>query len=160
MNHNLEMTLSELLKPALVLAKLPCASKDELISKLAAKVYEAGTPLPLSQKELLETINTREQIGGTLLPSGLSLPHARLKGFEDFIIVIATPAQPLYHDGQQIILSAMMITSQSGGPWYLEVLAALTKMSRNREYFTRLCSTENASDFLKILKESDPELAG
>jgi len=152
------MTLTELITPELVFLKITCASKDELIDKLVKSVYRTGREFPFSQEDLLETIYTREQIGGTLLPSGLSVPHARLKDFEDFAFALATPAEPLFHEGQRINLAAMMITSQSGGPWYLAVLAALTKISRDSEYLSRLCGAENPEDFICILEERNSEL--
>jgi len=153
------MTLTELITPELIFPKITCDSKDELIEKLAQRVYSTGREFPLSQEGLLETIYTREQIGGTLLPSGLSVPHARLKDFEDFVFALATPAQPLFHEGQEIHLTAMMITSLSGGPWYLTVLAALTKISRDSEYLSRLSGAENPDDFIRILRERNSELA-
>ena len=153
------MTLTELLKPGLVFPKIICATKDELISKLVEQVYSTGQEFPLSQEDLLKTIYTREQIGGTLLPSGLSIPHARINDFEDFAFALATPAQPLFHEGQEIRLAAMMITSQSGGPWYLAVLAALTKISRDAEFLSRLSGAETPEDFISILRERNPELA-
>ena len=153
------MTLTQLLKPELALAKVSCASKDELIIKLVQRIYDSNRDLPLSQGEMLKTINIREQIGGTLLPSGLSIPHARLKNFEGFVLALASPAEPLFYKEQEIRLAAMMITGQSGGPWYLPVLAALTKISRDKEYFSRLCGAENPGDFINILRERDCELA-
>jgi len=152
------MTLTELITPELVFPKVTCASKDELISKLAELIYNTGREFPLSREDLLETIYMREQIGGTLLPSGLSVPHARLKDFDDFVFALATPAQPLFHDGQEIYLAAMMITSQSGGPWYLSTLAALTKMSRDSNFLSRLGGAESPEDFIRILMERNPEL--
>jgi mannitol/fructose-specific phosphotransferase system IIA component (Ntr-type) len=153
------MTLSELLKPEMALLKTACASKDELIEKLVKRVYDTGWKLPIPKEKLLETIYLREHIGGTVLPSGLSIPHARLNIFEDFIFAIGTPSEPLFHEGINIRLTAMMITSQSGAPWYLAVLAALTKLSRDEEYFSRLCGAENSGDFLNILGERDVALS-
>ena len=153
------MTLTELIKPELVLPKITCASKDELIAKLVEQIYDTNGELPLSREDLLKIIDKREQIGGTLLPSGLSIPHARLENFENFIFTLGTPAEPLFHEGQQVRLAAMMITSQPGGPWYLPVLAALTKISKDEEYFSRLCGAENPENFISILRERNPELA-
>jgi len=152
------MTLTELIKPDLVFPKITCASKDDLISKLVECIYSTGREFPFSQKDLLETMYKREQAGGTLLPSGLSVPHARINGFEDFVFVLATPAEPLFHGGQEIRLAAMMITSQSGGR-YLAALAALTKISRDSGFLARLGGAENPEDFINILREHDPELA-
>jgi len=153
------MNLLELIKPKMVFPKIACASKDELISKLLDQVYGADGDFPLSRPDLLKTIYIREKIGGTLLPSGLSIPHARLKDFEGFAFALATPAEPLIHEGQEIRLALMMITSQSGGPWYLAVLAALTRISKEEAYFSRLCGAENTEDFISILRERDSLLA-
>ena len=142
----------------LVLPKMSCSSKDELISKLLECIYRTGRVLPLPQNEVLSKIQMREEIGGTLLPSGLSVPHARLKEYEGFILALGTPAVPILHEGIEIRLVALMISSQSGGLYYLPTLAALTKLSRDSEYFSRLGKAETAGDFIGILKERDLEL--
>ena len=152
------MTLVELIKPELIFTKIACVSKNDLIDKLVDGIYRAGLVFPITRQLLLETIRRREEIGGTLLPSGLSVPHARLGGFEGFVFAAATPAMPLFHNGQEIRLATMMITSQSGGPWYLEALAALTKLSRDVEYFTRLNKAQTPENFVDILKERSPLL--
>ena len=153
------MTLLELLLPDLVFPRIPCVSKNELISILVDRIYGSGREPPLPPNKMLSTIQLREEIGGTLLPSGLSVPHARLKDYEGFILALATPAEPLFHEGHQIHLMAVMISSQSGGPWYLPVLALLTKISRDSEYFARLCAAHNPEEFISVLKERDMELA-
>jgi len=152
------MTLSELLDSKLILLKTPCESKDELIATLVERIYAAGREVPLAQKDVLNIISMREKIGGTLLPSGLSIPHARLQNFEGFVLALATPAAPLFFESSQIRMMALMITSQSGAPWYLSVLAALTRISKNQEYFSRLCGADNPENFIRILRERDTEL--
>jgi len=152
------MTITKLLKNNLVLPKLSCSSRDELISKLLEHIYKTDRKLPLSANELRDKILMREKIGGTLLPSGLSIPHARIEDYEDFILAVGTPAEPLFHDGIQIRLMAMMISSQSGGAYYLTTLAAFTKLSRDAVYFSRLGDAASPEDFLKILEERDIEL--
>jgi len=152
------MTLSELLEDNLVLPRTACTSKDELISKLVERIYNTRQDLPFHQEELLNVINKRELIGGTLLPSGLSVPHARLKDYDGFTVAIGIPGEPLLYEGNQIHMMTLMITSQSGGPYYLPVLAAFTKISKNREFFFRLCGAENFKDFINILREQDPVL--
>ena len=157
-DHTSIMTLSELLDIDLVLPGIDCASKDELISKLVERVFSTDrTPL-LTQKEVLSKIHIREEIGGTLLPSGLSVPHARIDNYEGFVLAIGIPMKPIFHNEIQIRLMALMISSLSGAPYYLPTLAALTKNSRDGEYFSRLCGTENPEDFLSVLRERDQEL--
>ena len=153
------MTLTELLKPHLILTKADCASKDELISKLVELLYAKDNKPPLPLEEVLDRIKKREVIGGTLLPSGLSVPHARIIDYEDFVIVMGTPKEPIFQDKVQVRLMALMLSSQSGGPYYLPTLALLAKISRDEDFLPRLCGTNNAEEFINTLKERDAELA-
>jgi PTS system nitrogen regulatory IIA component len=154
-NDTLIMTLLELTKPELILINAPCASKDNLIITLIEQIYSAGFKPPVLQDDLLQTILKREQIGGTLLPSGLSVPHARIGGFDGFILTFGMSKEPLFHEGTQIRLMALMVSSQSGGLFYLPTVAALTKISRDAAFLSNLCKAENAEEFISLLKEKD-----
>ena len=157
-DHTLSMTLSEMLREELVLPKIACTSKDELISKLVDRILETDKNLPFLKNEVMNIVNMREQIGGTLLPSGLSIPHARLRNFEGFVLALGTPQEALFHEGLQIHMMALMFTSQSGGAYYLPVLAALTKISKDREFFARLCEAGNSAGLIQLIREQDMEL--
>jgi len=152
------MTLVELLRPELILTNVPCASKEDLIKSIVEKIYSAGMAPPVSQDVLLDAILVREQIGGTLLPSGLSVPHARLKDFEGFIMALGTTGEPLFYEGTKLYLMALMISSQSGGQHYLPAVAALTKISRDAEFLSLLSRAENAESFIGLMKERDQQL--
>ena len=143
----------------LILPRVACTSRDELTSKLLEKIYSINSDLPLIHDDVLHAISMREQIGGTLLPSGLAVPHARLKNFEGFILAFGTPAEPLIHEGIEIRLMALMISSQSGVPWYLQVLAELTKLSRDGSFLSRLSAAETPAEFMSVFHERDPEIA-
>jgi len=153
------MTLSELLADDLVHLKIKCVSKNELITALLEKVYNTDRKPHFSVKEVMDKIQMREEIGGTLLPSGLSAPHARLKDYEGFVLAIGTPAECIVQAGVQIKMMALMISSQSGGLYYLPTLASLAKLSRDGEYFSRLCRAESREVFFDILNERDAEFA-
>jgi len=152
------MTLVELLRPELILTNTVCASKDELIRIIVEKVYNAGMAPPVSQDALMDSIIKRELIGGTLLPSGLSVPHARLKDFEGFILAVSTIKEPLFCERTQLHLMALVISSQSGGPYYLPAVAVLTKISRDTEFLSRLSRAENADGFIGLMREKDQQL--
>jgi len=152
------MTLSKLLTPGLVQVKIVCASKDELITHLVKSIYVTDLKVPLPYEDLLEAIFKREQIGGTLFPSGLAVPHSRLGNYEDFILALGTSKEPIFHEGLQVRLMALMLSSQSGGPYYLPTVAALIKISRDGEYFSRLCNAGSTGDFISLLMERDQEL--
>jgi len=152
------MTLVELLEPELILTNTVCDSKDGLITSLVEKIYSAGMAPPISQDVLLQAILKREQIGGTFLPSGLSVPHARIKDFDGFVMALGTAKEPLFHEGTQVRLMALMVSSQSGGPYYLPAVAALTKISRDAAFLSLLSRMENAEGFISLMREKDQQL--
>ena len=149
------MTLSELLKPELLLVKDASTSKDDLIARLVEKICASEKEFLQSQNDLLELIYKREHIGGTLLPSGLSVPHARLGNMEGFVFAMGTTNRPIIFEGVHLRLMVVMISSQTGVPFYLPTVAALTKLSRDGDYFSRLCDANDSNEFIKILKEKD-----
>ena len=149
------MSLHNLLVSSLILPKVECDSKNQLISLLADRIYDYGISLPVNKSSLVKIIHTREEVGGTLLPSGLSVPHARLKDYNDFVIAIGIPAKPVFSEGLQIRMMALMISSNTGGPHYLKSLAELTKISRNKDEFFRLCSAESPEEILRIIAEEN-----
>jgi PTS system nitrogen regulatory IIA component len=155
LEHTLTMYFSELLASKRIFPKIKCSSKDELLAITLEKIYETGEKFPLSMEEVLQAMNVREKIGGTMLPSGLSIPHTRLKDYEGFVIALATPSEPIFYEGIQVRLMSMMLTSQQGGPHYLPCLAVLTKLSKDSKLFSRLCKEEDPEKFLLIIKEND-----
>ncbi|MCL2069615.1 MAG: PTS sugar transporter subunit IIA [Treponema sp.] len=152
------MYLSELLANERIYPKIACSSKDELLSIVLEKIYHSSEKFPLSQEELLKALDLREKIGGTMLPSGLSIPHARIKEYEGFVLALATPSEPIFYEGIQVRMMSMMLTSQQGGPNYLPCLAALTKLSRDPELFSILCDEVDPEKFLLAIKGKDLEL--
>ena len=152
-DHTLYMNLLELLKPELMIIRAGSTSKDALIAEIVDRIYDTYRDIPVPKEELLNSIDIREKIGGTVLPSGLSVPHSRLKDYDEIVIALATPAEPIFHDGTQIRLMTLMLSSQSGGPYYLPAVATFTKISRDEDYFNRLCEAENLTAFLRILRE-------
>ena len=152
-DHTLLMNLLELLKPELMIIKAGSTTKDELIAEIVERIYETYNDIPIPKEELLGSIDIREKIGGTTLPSGLAVPHSRLKDYDEIVIALATPAKSITNEGTKIRLMTLMLSSQSGGPYYLPAVAAFTKISRDEDYFSRLCESENRDAFIRILKE-------
>ena len=152
------MTLSKLLDHKLILTKYSSSSKDDLLSKLVDHIYSADIEFPIPKNDLLEVVQKREQIGGTMFPSGLSVPHARLSDFEGFIIALATPNGPIFHEGIQLRLMSLLISSQTGGLYYLPTIAALAKISKDSEYLSRLTEADNPQLFIELIEKQDPHL--
>jgi CBS domain-containing protein len=147
------MKLSSLLIPELVLLKKSCKTKDEMTEELIREIYRTKQYISLSEQNVRSAILERENLGGTVFPSGLATPHARFENFDDLLIVIGVPANPVMYENTSIRMMVLLLTSQVASTMYLNTLSAFVKLSQDNELFTRLCQAVNSQEFIQIIKE-------
>ena len=155
------MLLSSLLDPEFIKPKIKATSKDEVIQVLLDEMF-AHYQFQLSRKEVHGAIAAREALKGTVFPSGIAVPHARIELFNDILIGIASLKTPLVEDGIEIKLIVLILTSKTTSNLYLNCLSSFIKMSQDPELFAKLCSAGNAHDIISIVQgvgsEVRPEL--
>jgi PTS system nitrogen regulatory IIA component len=155
------MKLSSLLNPDLVLIKKPCKSKNELLNELIREIYKTHR-LSLPEEEVRQALLHREQLGGTAFPTGLITPHARLERFDDLLIAIGIPAEPIIvpQNGEDITIRMMvlLLTSQTASSLYLNSLSAFVKFSRDSDFFGKLCGAANPHAFIQLFKDANIEV--
>ena len=105
-----------------------------------------------------EKARDREALGGTVLPPGIALPHARIEGIDDLIVGIWVPPEPIKTDDGEVKLLFFFLTSTAGSPLYLPVLSAVAKSCRDPLFFSKLCSSSrdefhNLLDGIDITKD-------
>jgi len=100
--------IGELLRADLILVSPPALDKDELIRHLGRTLCERrglGDPAPLLSRVFL-----REQGICTTLDTGLSAPHARIDGLEDFVAILGLVPQGLADPKQpDLLIRAMFL---------------------------------------------------
>ncbi|MBN2657721.1 MAG: CBS domain-containing protein [Spirochaetales bacterium] len=83
--------------------------------------------LPLSTSEVKDKIRERESQGSTVLPTGVAIPHARIEGFQDLLIGVWVPEEPLKTKDGEIAILFFFLTSQVGSLNYLPILSSIAK---------------------------------
>jgi CBS domain-containing protein len=153
------MKLSNLISPELVLLKLPCKTHDELIDTLIKELYRGKQKVALPEDTVRKAVMSREILQGTLLSTGLSMPHARFDDLDDLSIVIGVPEEPIPTRGSTPIkMMILMLASHVVATKYLNSLAAFAKLS-TEEVFQKLCKEENPDNFIKLIDDSNIEIA-
>jgi CBS domain containing-hemolysin-like protein/mannitol/fructose-specific phosphotransferase system IIA component len=87
------ITLSNYLKPRHVLLDMPGASVAEAIRNSLSRVPQKD--LPLSAPVLFERIMERERQGGSFIGRHLAIPHGRLDGLADPMVIVARLKEPI-----------------------------------------------------------------
>ncbi|MDR3335521.1 MAG: CBS domain-containing protein [Treponema sp.] len=152
------MKLSSLLIPDLVLLKKTCKTREALLDELIRELYRTRQSIPVPEATIRTAVLDREHLGETVFESGLAIPHARLPQFNDILIVIGVPEMPVMYQDTPIRMMILMLTSLAGSAVYLNTLAAFTRLSQDREFFSRLCGAAHPQEFIQILRDRNIEV--
>ena len=102
-------------------------------------IFDKRGLLPVSSEEVKKIIREREESGSTVLPTGVAIPHGRVKGFKDLLIGVWIPSAPLETDRGSVSIVFFFLTSLVGSLNYLPVLSSIA----------RSCATDNFPHNLK-----------
>jgi PTS system nitrogen regulatory IIA component len=111
--------------------------------------------LGCSADELYEKLMQREELGGTVLPNGLAIPHVRLDGISDFWIALMSPPQPLIHQDQKLRLIALFLIPKSGSDIYLQTLSGLTKFTADPNIMDSIVGARTRKELLTVMEALD-----
>jgi PTS system nitrogen regulatory IIA component len=96
-------------------------------------------------------VRERERLGGTILPTGIAVPHGRIEGFHDLLIGVWIPEKPFSEEGKTVRALFFSLTSKAGTALYLPVAAALAKFSQDEASLTGLQNARSRTEVKGIL---------
>jgi PTS system nitrogen regulatory IIA component len=147
-------SLTGLLDPERVIARLEAASKRDVLRALARSV--AGR-LGRHEREILDVLWQREQLGSTATGHGTALPHAKLAGLDRVFGLFARLAAPVEfeaRDGQPGDLVFLLLAPVGAGADHLDALAQISRVFRDAAVRTRLRKAKDAAALYARLAEA------
>lgn len=153
------MKLSQLITPDLVLLGGPAATVDDALFE-AVKAMAARKPAGFDADKAITRLRERFALGGTCLPSGICVPHARLEGFDGSLIVAVRPRNPIAvpRAPTPVKLVWVIVTSLAANTSYLRILAAITSLSRREGAMEALRAAPDPAAFLEVLGREGGEI--
>ncbi|HAK45829.1 MAG TPA: hypothetical protein DCO79_07920 [Spirochaeta sp.] len=146
------MKLSSLLEKDLILNRVPVKNREDAVRLSIDRLFDKKKII-FDKDKIIEEINARDKLGGTVFKSGLAIPHARIKEYGDLSIVVCIPDHPVDVEGQPVDCFVVMITSLAVSNLYLQVLAALAKLSNDKDFFHALTNSTSAEAFLELTSD-------
>ena len=157
------MKLSNLIDPHLVLLDANVDTLDGAI-EAGLKAITALYPQEVKYDEVMQRLDERRRLGGTCFPSGISIPHARLQAFNDFIIAAIVPKKPIVSDEKCIDASCadappirivwLILLSQTSSTIYLNTLAKLIEASKDEAIMASLTKAESPAQFVSVIDDA------
>ncbi|MBI9103567.1 MAG: CBS domain-containing protein [Spirochaetales bacterium] len=146
------MKLVTILDRDLIIQKAEISSIDGAVDLMSA-LFEQQKRVKLSSGDISTAIKERCKLGGTVFPTGITIPHARMTGFDDLIIGICIPKTPFEENGTLIRCIVVMLTSVNVSNIYLQTLSVLMKLSQDEPFFDQMCKSTKPDELLKQLQE-------
>jgi mannitol/fructose-specific phosphotransferase system IIA component (Ntr-type)/CBS domain-containing protein len=148
------MQLISLLDAKLIYFEENKQTKDEILTSMVGKIC-SFYKLPSCDDRLLEKVLAREKESSTVYPTGLAIPHIRMEGFNDTVICMCVPRHPIRYEDIDIRLFMLIITDKSSAKLYLNLVAAVMKLSKDKEFMEKIYQEKDGNGIYNLLKNTD-----
>ncbi len=155
------MKLLDYTTEAALLPRQVCADLSQAVKRLAHAMARAG--LARDAVLLAQDVLCREAEGGTALPEGLTLAHARSESTDAVCLSVATltrPVMALGADGEarEVDVVVLLAGPAAEHRTMLRVLARLVRAARAGVLATRLRQASSRQSLAQVLEDIDTEL--
>lgn len=127
----------------------------DIIDKICAQRHHAT---PKCGQPMLDAILAREQEASMAYPSGIAIPHVRIDGLADILIGMTFLDNPLDYDGTKVHWVVLIFTDISSSKIYLNIVAALLKLSLDEEAMRCLHGMRDGQGVIHYLKQIKVEV--
>ncbi len=150
------MKLGDIITENLVIPELQAEDKLQVLRELATHLAErvAG----IDAQELLAVLLEREQLGSTGIGDGVAIPHGKLKGIQNIIILVGKSSRGVAFDsmdGKPVHLVFLLLAPENSAGVHLKALARLSRLLKNNGFRLKLMGITNAKDLYTSIIEED-----
>ena len=141
------------LTPQVILPKLHATSRRQALQLL---VEAAAEHHAIDPRLALDAVQMRERLSGTGVGEGVAIPHARLTGLNQPIIVFARLEPPVDFgavDGLPADLVALLLTPAENGADHLKALARISRLLRRPEARDALRAARGLDGLLAVFED-------
>ena len=114
------------------------------------------------EKELYEKLLQREKLGSTAIGDGVAIPHCKMKGVKDPIVMLAISTKGVrFHslDGKPSYLFFLVVSSPDNPSLNLQILAAIAHLVRKADsLLKKILQAKNISAILETIKEEEEKI--
>lgn len=114
-------------------------------------------------KELYDKLFQRENLGSTAIGEGVAIPHCKMKGLKDSIVLLAISKNGVnFHsiDGKPSHIFFLVVSSPDNPSLNLQILAAIAHLVRkSSSLMKKILKAQNITTILDIIYEEEEKLS-
>ncbi|HVV71274.1 MAG TPA: PTS sugar transporter subunit IIA [Verrucomicrobiae bacterium] len=146
-------TVADFTGPQLIVPSLRQREWEAVLCELVALLHHHGS---FQDAQLfLEAVMKREALGPTTTPFGWALPHGRMAGVSRLSFAFGRSPIPLLWGEQRqpkVRLVFLFAVPENDSRSYLELVSALARASRQKDFERHLLGASNGLEVLEMLK--------
>lgn len=144
--------LRNFLSPKLFLRELGATARREVIREMAAAACEVAG---LDARTVEKAVWDREEALSTGIGNGVAIPHARLDGLRESLVVVGISKTGIDFDspdGRLAKVIFLILTPSSAPGDQLQIAAEIARLFRDLRMPGRVLGTQNFTDFLALMR--------
>lgn len=144
------MRLSEYVRRDRVIAELAATDKPRALTELAAMAAGSSLDAGAVNAVLLD----RERLGTTAVGGGIAIPHGKMPGLTDMVLVFARSGKGIDFgapDGKPCHLFFTVLAPEGAAGKHLGLLGAIARLSKDSDFTARLMQAQTADELADFL---------
>lgn len=147
------MRLQSYLKKELIITELSARTKSEVLAEIVENIVKVYPNL--DKKKIYDLLMERERLGTTGIGDGIAIPHGKMDGLEEVILVVARSKEgvdfeALDHKPVRIIF--LLLAPEENLGEHLKILAHISRILQNEEFRVNFLSSPNKEQLFSLLK--------
>lgn len=154
------MEFSELICKEYIIPVFKGRTKKQILEELV-DCLAANKP-DVNKDELLKALLEREKLGSTGIGDGVAIPHGKLNGLDDIILLFGKSVDGINFDaidGKPVTLVFLLVAPADSAGLHLKALARLSRMLREKDFKSDLMSESDQQSLLRIIIDKDKTLS-
>jgi len=156
------MKLCNLLTQDMVIPELEARDMESVLNEMV-KFLKKRKKIS-KEKELSEKLVQREKLGSTAIGKGVAVPHCKIKGIKDPVVMLAVSKKRVDFyslDGKPSHIFFLVVSSPDNPTVNLQILAAIAHLVRkSKSLVKKILEAKNISAVLDVIREEEEKLNG
>ena len=154
------MKFSELINKNYIIPEFKSSTKKQVLEELVEAL--ASNKVEIDKVVLLNALLEREKLGSTGIGDGVAIPHGKLNGLDNIILLFGKSGQGVDFDAidrKPVCMVFLLVAPADSAGLHLKALARLSRMLREKEFKNSLLMASDAEALLKIIIDKDENLS-
>jgi len=156
------MKIHTLLAQDMVIPELQSKNREDILKEMV-RFLKKRNKIP-KEKELFEKLLQREDLGSTAIGKGVAIPHCKIKGLGDPIVLLSISRRGVDFqslDQKPTYIFFLVVSSPANPSLNLQILAGIAHLVRKSNSLKKkVLNAKSITDVLAVVREEEEKIEG